>query len=676
MQLLYPLFALAGLLIGVPILIHLFHFRRYKRVQFTNVRFLKEIKEETDARTKLKNLLTLLARCLAVLALVFAFAQPFWKGDNIDLKANRWVSIYVDNSFSMLALSEEVPLIELAKKRATDIVKSYKVSDRFQILTNDLGLGQQRMVDQETALRLIEDIKIRPNVQPLQKIIEKQGALLNSIQNDAKQVYLISDFQQNMVEGSLAAERLDAEVNIIPLRSIEQNNVSIDTAYFESAIPLAGQTSRLVVKVSNQGRQAVEGLQISLEAEGQIRPVGTLYIDANSQKLDTIGFILQKVGWHDIKLTIADHPIQFDDQYLISVEVPEKINTLIIHQNTPNKYVESALEASGLFDVKKNSSQQIDYNGFGKYKLIVLEDLDNLSSGLVAELSKYVQNGGNVVIFPGKNADLNAYNSMWSSLSTGSLSNRENQKREVNSINTEEYVFKEVFEGKAGNFRYPSTQYNYPIKRGAQGEEWIMKYKDGSTYIAKYKRGNGNLYLCASPLDTESSDLVQNASIFAPMMYRMALSSLEKVKYAYIIGQDEQVQAKADNSQSEVSYTIKGKTEFIPQHTRQGNNLMLGLQGQIKEAGYYYLTDKDSTKIASFAFNNSRQESRMQFADKSEIEKYFTHYPFKVLDQKETENFVAQLDQKNKGSLIWRYLLMAALIFLGLETFIIRFWKK
>ncbi|MBK9213308.1 MAG: BatA domain-containing protein [Saprospiraceae bacterium] len=562
MQLLYPLFALAGLLIGVPILIHLFHFRRYKRVQFTNVRFLKEIKEETDARTKLKNLLTLLARCLAVLALVFAFAQPFWKGDNIDLKANRWVSIYVDNSFSMLALSEEVPLIELAKKRATDIVKSYKVSDRFQILTNDLGLGQQRMVDQETALRLIEDIKIRPNVQPLQKIIEKQGALLNSIQNDAKQVYLISDFQQNMVEGSLAAERLDAEVNIIPLRSIE------------------------------------------------------------------------------------------------------------------HKYVESALEASGLFDVKKNSSQQIDYNGFGKYKLIVLEDLDNLSSGLVAELSKYVQNGGNVVIFPGKNADLNAYNSMWSSLSTGSLSNRENQKREVNSINTEEYVFKEVFEGKAGNFRYPSTQYNYPIKRGAQGEEWIMKYKDGSTYIAKYKRGNGNLYLCASPLDTESSDLVQNASIFAPMMYRMALSSLEKVKYAYIIGQDEQVQAKADNSQSEVSYTIKGKTEFIPQHTRQGNNLMLGLQGQIKEAGYYYLTDKDSTKIASFAFNNSRQESRMQFADKSEIEKYFTHYPFKVLDQKETENFVAQLDQKNKGSLIWRYLLMAALIFLGLETFIIRFWKK
>jgi hypothetical protein len=277
----------------------------------------------------------------------------------------------------------------------------------------------------------------------LQKIIEKQGALLNSIQNDAKQVYLISDFQQNMVEGTLAADRLDAEVNIIPLNSIEQNNVSIDTAYFESAIPLAGQTSRLVVKVSNQGRQAVEGLQISLEAEGQIRPVGTLYIDANSQKQDTIGFILQKVGWHDIKLTIADHPIQFDDQYLISVEVPEKINTLIIHQNTPNKYVESALEASGLFDVKENSSQQIDYNGFGKYKLIVLEDLDNVSSGLVAELSKYVQNGGNVVIFPGKNADLNAYNSMWSSLSTGSLSNRENQKREVNSINTEEYVFKE-----------------------------------------------------------------------------------------------------------------------------------------------------------------------------------------------------------------------------------------
>ncbi|MBT8220109.1 MAG: BatA domain-containing protein, partial [Bacteroidia bacterium] len=77
MQFLYPSFLWALLLLAVPIIIHLFHFRRFKKVLFTNVRFLKELKEETTARSKLKNLLVLLARLLALAALVLAFAQPF-----------------------------------------------------------------------------------------------------------------------------------------------------------------------------------------------------------------------------------------------------------------------------------------------------------------------------------------------------------------------------------------------------------------------------------------------------------------------------------------------------------------------------------------------------------------------------------------------------------------------
>ncbi|RME11570.1 MAG: hypothetical protein D6816_01935, partial [Bacteroidetes bacterium] len=131
MQFLYPTFLIAALAIAIPVIIHLFYFRRFKKVYFTNVKFLKEVKEETSARQKLRNLLVLLMRCLAVLALVFAFAQPFIPQGTEVKQGDNAISIFVDNSFSMQSLSEDVPLVEKAKQRAREIVNAYREEDRF-----------------------------------------------------------------------------------------------------------------------------------------------------------------------------------------------------------------------------------------------------------------------------------------------------------------------------------------------------------------------------------------------------------------------------------------------------------------------------------------------------------------------------------------------------------------
>ncbi len=74
MQFVFPLFLVAAAAIAVPVIIHLFYFRRYKKVYFTNVRFLQEVKDITSNRQRLRNLLVLLMRCLALIFLVLAFA--------------------------------------------------------------------------------------------------------------------------------------------------------------------------------------------------------------------------------------------------------------------------------------------------------------------------------------------------------------------------------------------------------------------------------------------------------------------------------------------------------------------------------------------------------------------------------------------------------------------------
>ena len=77
---LWGLFALI-----IPIIIHLFNFKRYKKVYFSNVRFLQELQSETKKQSQLKRWLLFLSRLLAFACIILAFAQPFLPIDNNSL---------------------------------------------------------------------------------------------------------------------------------------------------------------------------------------------------------------------------------------------------------------------------------------------------------------------------------------------------------------------------------------------------------------------------------------------------------------------------------------------------------------------------------------------------------------------------------------------------------------
>ena len=86
-----------GLLaLAIPIALHLLQLRRYRRVAFSNVSFLKDVQKETQSRHRLRNLLILLARLLAFAALILAFADPMRAPEGGANKAARQtVSVYL-----------------------------------------------------------------------------------------------------------------------------------------------------------------------------------------------------------------------------------------------------------------------------------------------------------------------------------------------------------------------------------------------------------------------------------------------------------------------------------------------------------------------------------------------------------------------------------------------------
>ena len=141
-------------LLIIPIIIHLFKFRRYKQVQFPSIRFLQKIDQDQKAKRRLKDILILISRLAALSALIFAFSIPFL-GETKKVSKGNVVSIYIDNSFSMENESNQGKLLDLAKKKAEELALTFQPSDQFQLLTNDMETRHQRLVNRQAFLQFL-----------------------------------------------------------------------------------------------------------------------------------------------------------------------------------------------------------------------------------------------------------------------------------------------------------------------------------------------------------------------------------------------------------------------------------------------------------------------------------------------------------------------------------------
>jgi len=675
MQFLYPQFLWALLALAIPIIIHLFYFRRFKKVYFTNVKFLKEIKEETSARRKLKNFLTLLMRLLAFVALILAFAQPFLPQDTVVKKGDKAVSIYIDNSFSMSALSEDVPLMEKARQRAREIVEAYAVEDRFQIITSDFEGRHQRLVSKEDALTLIDEIKISPAVRALSKVLNRQIQTLNTATSENKVSYIISDFQKNITDLKDFRDTT-LELNLLPLQSVQEKNISLDSAWFEAPVQMINQTNTLLVKVKNHSDEPADNIRLTIKQDGQIKPVGTLSIPANTSVTDSINLTILRTGWQEATLSITDYPVQFDDKFYFTYNVAEEINILVINDGISNKYLNSAFKGLSYFKIKNQSANQIDYAGLSANQLIILKDIKSISSGLGSELGQYVRNGGNLLVFPAAGANLDSYRSFLNGVQANELQAYESTSREVSIINTEEFIFQDVFENISRNIKLPVTQGNFKVSQfGSRQEERLLTYRDGGSYLGKYALEKGHLYLCAAPLDESVNNLVRSGEIFIPMLYKMAISSAKDQRIAYTIGKDEVLETDNRITESEMVYKIKGtQEEFIPQQKAIGPSMVLGINNQIKEAGFYQLYLDPAEPLAFYGFNFDRRESELAYLNEDMLASSVGKLA-NVIKSQSLASLTPLIGDRSRGVSFWRWCLIAALLFLLIETLLLRLWK-
>ena len=674
MNFLYPGFLFALLSVAIPVIIHLFNFRKFKKVYFSNVQLLKEVEQQNSSKEKLKNLLILLSRILAIIFLVLAFAQPYIPLSNQKTTAvNNSVSIYIDNSYSMEAINKDGSLLDEAKRRAKELIKGFGINDRFQLLTNDFEGKHQRLLNKEEFLKALDDVKISASNRNLQQILNRQGNILTSAAN--KYSFLISDFQKNIASVKKLETKTDIQYSFLKLNATALPNVGVDSVWTLSPNHQPGANEKLVVLIKNYSEEEAINIPLKLAINNQQKGLSSVTIPAGKTIKDTLSFSGLKSGWKKGVISIKDFPVTFDDSLSFSFKVDESLPVLSINGPNAGSYIKALFGADKYYKLTENSESNINYNSLSNFGLIVLNGVSNPSSGLAQQLKTYLTSGGSVVIFPDLDSDIKVYNSFLGALSLPQIQNLNKTASKVDQIDLQHPIFKTVFEEIPKNLDLPTVNRYYDFaENNASNKENIMSLPGGKLFFSKYGIGSGQVYLSATGLNANDGNFARHP-VFVPLMYRLTLNSgLDDALY-YNLGNDRALASKQLTLGKNQTLKLTAKNfEIIPEVRQAGGKTLIYTADQIKLPGFYNLNLADSL-IGVYSFNIGRTESDMHYLSKTELDELAEKSNLKIYDT--DKDAVKLIAGSNKiGQTLWKLCLILSLIFIAAEILLIRFFNN
>ncbi|QXV63934.1 BatA domain-containing protein [Mucilaginibacter sp. 21P] len=672
MRFLYPAFLFALLSLVIPVAIHLFNFRRYKKVYFSNVQFLKEVQLQQASRRNLRERLILASRLLALLFLVFAFARPYFPGRDAALVGKQQaISIFVDNSYSMQAINREGSLLDQAKQRAKQIAAAYSINDRFQIITQDFEGKHQRLLSRSEFNDAADAVKPSAQSRTFAQVVAKQQGLLNLYGSDAKRIFIVSDFQKNMAEADKQITS-NIPVDLVELKPTSMPNVAVDTAWLLSATHRPGEGEKMVVRLHNYADKAAEKVPLKLTVNGIQKAIGSFTIKARSSQTDTLSFSGLQKGWQRGEIELQDNPITFDNQFYFSFKVSDELRILLINGGMPNKYLTAVFGSDSFFKLTQVGDGNVDYAQLSSYPLVVLSDIKSISAGLVQQLQNYVRKGGSLIVFPSADADINSYRSLLQPIGASYTDKLVNEPTKVVSIDLQSAVFKSIFEALPQNPDLPKVSKYYQLVAGAKRAEHLMKLQTGTDLLAQTTVSKGKVTVAAVPLSEDFSSLPVHA-LFVPVMLHAALLSGHDMPLFYTIGSNEVMETvPLQSTEKSLLRLVKGRDIIIPDVRQQEGSTILFAPSELLSPGIFELRKQDSL-AAVLAFNDNRSESDLSYFSPQELEQMFPAKTELLNGNKLNANNIGSA--ANSGLQLWKLCIILALIFLAIEILLVRYFK-
>ncbi|MFH6604064.1 BatA domain-containing protein [Maribacter algicola] len=635
MQFRHPELLWALLLLLIPIFIHLFQLRRFKKTPFTNVKVLKRVQSESRKSSTLKKWLLLLSRLLLLAALIFAFARPFFAAKTA-LKKKETV-IYLDDSFSTQAKSENATLFENAVQ---DLMKSIPVGENFSLFTNEKTYSAVTVQDIQNDLLTLEHSAKQLR---LDEILLKANTFFGTDESTEKNLILVSDFQQRM-----AATEIDTSnavrKHLVQLREPDLVNVAVDSVFLED---VASENIELTALLSSKGR--IENIPVSLFNTDKLIAKTSATFDENGNA--SVRFTVPANERIEGIVEISDTGLPYDNKLYFNIDKKEKIKVMSIGPADAN-FLERIFNPDE-FIYGNFGLQNLDYARIADQHTILLNELPSIPNALTTSLKSFSDEGGSVIVIPSTDSDFDSYNTFLMNVMGTSFTQKIELERNITNINFDHSLYRDVFEKNVTNFQYPKVSRHYRIKTSLPQ---ALTLQDNSPLLV----GSGGKYLFTAALNTDNSNF-KNSPLIVPTLYNMAASSLKLPELYRQIGSDSGIDIPIKLSKDEIVKVSKSGYEFIPLQRSLANKVNLSFQENDIPDGIYQILN-DEKPVMNISFNYPRDESQLNYLDLATIHA-----------QSNQTSLVSLFDDMQKDNAInelWKWFVILALLFLLVEILI------
>jgi hypothetical protein len=530
MGLLAPAF-LGGLLaIGIPIAIHLINRERRAVVQFPSLMFLRKIPYKSVRRQKLRHLLLLTMRCLALILLVAAFSRPFVRRGRAavaSLLGARERVVLVDRSYSMGYADHWKRALDAARAATRDISGTDRATIVF--FANDPAAATEPTADHARLDRAIGAATLSSEGTRYEPALKFAAQILSASNLPRKEVVLISDFQRVgwgghddvRLPSGVALTTVDvgggadADLAVTQVSTDRDRAVDRDRVTVTARVTNIGAAARTVDATLDLGGRAVETRKLTVPARGVAQ---ARFSPTPVPAAATRGTV-----------RITHDSLPQNDEFNFTLAPGEAVSVLIVQPATPRAnqslYLRRALEIGDrpAFHVDVKSESALRPADFTSRSLVVLDEVPPPDGAAGAQLRASIMAGTGLLVVPGDVA-AGRWSTEWRTLMPARLGPVVDRTHDaggtVASVDYGHPVFELFSAPRSGDFSTAHLfRYRQLVAPGDSGV--IARLDDGAPALVEKAVGGGKVLMWASSLDEYWTDLPLQP-VFLPFVHELA----------------------------------------------------------------------------------------------------------------------------------------------------------
>lgn len=704
-----PAFWIGSLALGVPVLIHLLTRRTPKNMVFPTLKFIRMAKANQSNIHRLRHILLLLIRTALILLILLVFLKPIITESSDltsqDTRGNKTVIVMVDASASMGYLKDGVTSFSKAKVAALEILDHCSAKDKVNVIF--MGSVPKLSFDAPIENLIIAKKDVR-EAKPLPDYADINAALadatkqLDSISGYKKEIYFISDFQRsNWSSVNFGVIKDNIQMVFIPVGPEDAANCAIISASVLPASPTVLEPVEIICKVANYGSQKAK-IPVELVFKDDKILTQEVSIVPHSTVSTSFRIRINEPGLYESRLQIPESTsqsklftiqdgLEIDNRRYFTFHVARKVNILLVSDvkmddvTSGSRFLDKAINPFVESDdttvvTSVIRSDKLDALNTASAQVIILSEINELTRESAKLLIDYLRDGGSIAYFHVGGAA--AHNlKLLQDVSegdfdppytlTGQVDRSLKQEHSVLAgANFDHRILRKFKEsGELGDLKF----YRYfTTERAKQKGQVLLSYDDKNIAMAEKTVGLGTILLCNFGCSLETCDMPRH-TLFVPLIHEIikGLRPSADARNSFEVGH--QCSMTTDLVKQKDRVEFRDPEDKIIEGTLDvSSSGAFVFFPRTQMCGFYRIFVKNSS-VGSIAVNVNPFESNFEMLNVSQLKELaqISRAQFHV-----TAGNQSSISALLSGKQLWHYLLLIAIVLLGLEQIAVMVLKK